>query len=236
MKILLIAGHGAGDPGAVATVNGNRYKEAELTREVVENVRQILSRYADITVYPAGSNAYYDHQAGSLGAKANFEAYGYVLEIHFNAYSVDSGDGKVKGTEAYVTTSESGITVEERILGNLSALGFKNRGVKRKNWAVISKAKSCGVSSCLLEVCFVDDADDMALYERKKAETARAIAMGVIEGFGLTESSQEAMNVEKAVGILAGAGIINTPDYWLTHYGEMKNLDLLLMKMAKYII
>ena len=35
MKILLIAGHGEGDSGAVA----NGYKEAELNREVVQKLK-----------------------------------------------------------------------------------------------------------------------------------------------------------------------------------------------------
>ena len=38
MKILLISGHGAGDPGATGTYNGVKYKEADLTREVVSTL------------------------------------------------------------------------------------------------------------------------------------------------------------------------------------------------------
>lgn len=235
MKILLIAGHGAGDPGAVGAVNGKSYKEAELTREVTENVRKVLSQYADVTVYPTSRNAYTDYQNGVLAANAGFKNYGYVLEIHFNAASADSGNGKVKGAEAYVTTSESGITVEETVLKKMAALGYTNRGVKKKNWSVISAAKAAGVSSCLLEVCFVDDADDMALYEKTKVKTAEAIALGVAEGFGLMKEEKETMTVEKAIEKLAAAGIINTPAYWKIHHGDIAYFDELLIKMAEYI-
>ena len=69
-----------------------------------------------------------------------------------------------------MTTSESGITVEEAICKNVAALGFTNRGVKRKNWSVIATAKSQGVSSCLLEVCFIDDPDDIFRAQYTKRE------------------------------------------------------------------
>ena len=44
MKILLIAGHGAGDPGACAC----GYKEADLTREVATTLQAKLKTYADV--------------------------------------------------------------------------------------------------------------------------------------------------------------------------------------------
>ena len=47
MKILLIAGHGAGDPGA----SGCGYKEANLTRELVNLIAPKLRKYATVDVY-----------------------------------------------------------------------------------------------------------------------------------------------------------------------------------------
>ena len=46
MKILLIAGHGAGDPGA----SGCGYKEANLTRELVNLIAPKLRKYANVDV------------------------------------------------------------------------------------------------------------------------------------------------------------------------------------------
>lgn len=87
----------------------------------------------------------------------------------------------------YVTTSEQGTAVETAIVRNISALGLTNRGVKRKNWSVIQAAKNAGVSSALLEVCFLDDADDMKVYAARFQEIVRAVADGIREGFGLEE-------------------------------------------------
>lgn len=241
MNILLIAGHGAGDPGAIGKVNGKTYKEADLTRQVVSGLEKKLKSYANVTVYPTGNNAFDDQQLGKFLSLGNVKNQNYVLEIHFNASTADSGNGKVKGTEAFVTTSETGITVEQKILANLQKLGYTNRGVKRKNWSVINAAKKAGVSSCLLEVCFIDDGDDMALYEKTRDQAISAIALGILEGFGLTKKQETAkteeptMTPEGAIEILRKKGIINTPDYWLEHYGELKYLDTLLIKLGEYL-
>lgn len=233
MKILLIAGHGAGDPGAIATHGGKTYYERDLARQVVQYVASFLKDYAEVTVYPTGQNAYYDYQNGTLKQKAGFAGYDYVLEVHFNASSFDAGDGKIKGCEAYVTTSESGISVEEQILFRLSALGYTNRGVKRHNWAVISTAKGQGTSSCLLETCFIDDGDDMKLYLAAPQKTAEAIARGIIDGFGLVKQEISfASPLETALEILHQKKVISSPEYWQQHAGDIPYLEELLIKVA----
>lgn len=230
MNILIISGHGAGDPGATATHKGTFYQEQDETRALSALVKAHLSPYGSVTIYPVTRNAYSDYQKGLLADNAKLQQYDYVLELHFNASAKDDGDGRVKGSEAYVTTKETGIAVEKVILEKLSALGFTNRGVKRKNWAVISQAKNAGTSSCLLETCFIDDADDMALYLKDKSAVAKAIADGIVEGFGLSASG---MTVQNALQLLQEKGVINTPAYWQGKLSEVQYLDELLIKMAK---
>lgn len=186
MKILLIAGHGAGDPGAVAAIDGTVHREADLTRALAARVKKLLSGYADVDTYPTDRNAFTDYKSGVLAKTANFAKYDYVFEIHFNAGTGNqAGDGRITGTECYVTTAENSVGVETAIVENISRLGFTNRGVKRTNFAVIRTAKRAGVSAALLETCFIDDADDMRLYVKKQAEVAAAIAEGILSGFGL---------------------------------------------------
>ena len=186
MKILLIAGHGQGDNGAV----GNGYIEADLTREVVKLLKPELDGFAEVDIASTSKNWYEYLKMNSF----NFKPYDYVLEIHFNACVNDlKGNGKTTGTEIYITTSEKSHGVETNIVNNMSKLGFTNRGVKRKNFDVINKIKMQGVSSALLEVCFVDDIDDMKLYQSKKAEVIKAIADGIIKGF--QPKAKEADNI-----------------------------------------
>lgn len=177
MKILLISGHGAGDPGAIGTCNGKTYKEADLTREVVTLLAAKLKGYASVTVYDQNRNAYTDYQNCSLSNLAHFENYDFVLEIHFNAFKADSGDGKTKGVEIF---AKPGSNIEGNIVKNIAALGFANRGVKSNGFAVINTARSIGARAALLEVCFIDDADDMKLFLAKKNQIIDAI----VNGFG----------------------------------------------------
>lgn len=169
MKILLISGHGYGDPGAIGTCNGVKHREADLTRELVSALAPLLG--AD--VYDQSRNAYTDYCNGTLRDRAKFENYDFVLEIHFNAYQQDNGNGKTKGVEIF---AKSGSEIEGNIVKNIAALGFTNRGVKSNSFAVINTARSQGTRAALLEVCFIDDADDMKLYLSKKNEIVAAIA------------------------------------------------------------
>lgn len=89
MKILLISGHGAGDPGAVSQFG----KEADETIYMVEEIKKTLSAYAQVDLYPTERNAYKDAKAGKLAV--DFGNYGYVLEVHFNSGAADlKGNGR----------------------------------------------------------------------------------------------------------------------------------------------
>jgi hypothetical protein len=200
MKILLISGHGAGDPGAVSQFG----KEADETIYMVEEIKKTLSAYAQVDLYPTGRNAYKDAKAGKLAV--NFGNYNYVLEVHFNSGAADlKGNGRTTGTEIYVTTAEKTVGVETKIVQSIAALGFKNRGVKRTNFTVIYRAKAAGVSSALLEVCFIDDKDDMSAYAAKKTQIAAAVANAIATQFGLKKGSREVGSSPATQEIRAGS-------------------------------
>lgn len=185
MKILIIAGHGDGDPGACAC----GYQEATLAREYAPLLKAALAQYADVTLFDMNKNMYKQLKAGN---SFNFKSYDYVVELHFNA-GVDNqqGNGATTGTEILVHPSESGTSVEQAILNNICALGFKNRGVKtRTNLLNMNTCKGKQkVSYSLIETCFIDDLDDIKLYQSKKTEVVNAIAKGIISGFELSATS-----------------------------------------------
>lgn len=176
MRILLISGHGAGQPGAI----GNGYVEADLTREVTNILASKLNKFADTDIYDTSRNAYIDLENGKPAV--NFANYDYVLEVHLNA-------GGGKGTEIYVTNKEEGTSVEQAIMNKLSQY-FNVRGVKRKDFYVINSVKKKGVSSALLELCFIDNAEDINIYQNNKDGVAQAIADGIKEGFSLTQETK----------------------------------------------
>lgn len=191
MKILLISGHGAGDPGATSKINGVSYKEADETRRVTSALKKALDGYCDITIYPTDRNAFDDYEKGTLSSVAKFSQYDYVLEIHFNAFQSGPADKKTKGVECYVTKSEKTTKVEEDMCRRIAAIGITNRGVKRYNWSVINTARRAGVSSALLEVCFIDDPDDMTIYTKNFQKIVNEIANAIIGVFGLKKEEKE---------------------------------------------
>lgn len=183
MKILLMAGHGDGDPGASAL----GYAEADLTREVVQDLADKLRAYATIEVFDTSKDPYKYLKTHML----DFSRYDYVVEIHFNAVVKDlSGNGKTTGSEILVHPAEQFVSVENRILDKLSAVGFTNRGViprtDLRNMNICRGGYE--VSYALIEVCFIDDADDMKLYTTRKDDVIQAIADGIKEGFGLSKT------------------------------------------------
>ncbi len=182
MKILLISGHGAGDVGAC----GNGYKEADLTREVVNILAPKLRQYAQVDIYNQSRNAYTDVCKGNT--VVNFANYNYVFEVHFNA-------GGGKGTEIYVTREEKATNVEQKVMNKLSKF-FTVRGVKRQNFAVINSVKKKGISSALLETCFIDNANDINTYQNNKEAICSAICEGIIEGFGLKQNTSNTLNLQ----------------------------------------
>lgn len=228
MKILLMAGHGNGDPGAV----GNGYQEAVLVREIVPILRDKLKAYADVTIFDMGENPYKYLKSNSF----NFKEFDYVLEVHFNAHKKETvSNGKTMGVEILVHTTEKGTRVENAILSNITALGFTNRGVKRRSDLRnmnICKGKQ-GVSYALIETCFIDDIDDMALYNAKKDEVISGIANGIIKGFGLKKKetkltsandiiweltqSIQIDDVNGAIAALDKAKKEGSPLYWLLY-------------------
>ena len=221
VKILLIAGHGAGDPGAVC----GKYKEADETRMLVRSLVTELSRYgADVSTYPLLRDAFADYKAGALVLpEADF-----VLEVHFNAFATDPGDGKTKGVECYVTTTEKNMAPAEAICRAVAALGFTNRGVKQKNYAVLSRAKAVGATAALLETCFLDDADDMALYEKHREQVAAAISEAVANAFDLVKQE---LTVQQARQIVQEkAGLENKTMDYLAAYEWGREL---IEKLAK---
>ena len=128
MNILLIAGHGAGDPGAI----GNGYKEADLVRELLSKIKSILDPFSNVTIFDTTKNMYRHLKSGKT---FDFSPFDYILELHFTAgiSEISKNNGITTGTEILVHTNESGVTVEDKIVKNIAGLGFKNRGIKRRN-------------------------------------------------------------------------------------------------------
>ena len=208
MIINVHAGHNPdGKPGCGAI---GLIKESTEARLVKDRVIALL-RTKGHTVYDCTE----DNGTGQsdvltkIVRKCNAHKADIDVSIHFNAgRNAYIADGQNAGAEVWIYSETSQAKdAAERICRNVSTLGYNNRGVKTsKNLYVLRKTTA---PALLVECCFVDDADDVALYN---ADTmARAIAEGITgETISYTEEpTQDGFMVKvksRRLNIRAGAG------------------------------
>lgn len=176
-KIFLNPGHGNTPEGYDSGAVGNGYYEADLTREVVKGIESALSGYAEVTVWD------YEKDLFSYDVSIDWSQYDYFLSVHFNAVGGN-------GCEIYHQPGRNDEKIDALILSKVADAGeFENRGIKTADHKVTRISDKCangGTTSALLEICFVDDSDDMEKYQQHKSQIAAAIADGIKEGLGLS--------------------------------------------------
>lgn len=190
-------------------------KESTENRKVAQRVIELL-RADGHTVYDCtvdnGTSA--NDVVKKIVKNCNAHTVDLDVSIHFNAGVYDkNGNGHTTGTEVLIYNTSSKAQDEAlRICENISKLGYKNRGIKtRSDLYVLKKTKA---PALLVECCFVDDADDVKLYNTETM--AIAIASGIV-GKDLTpkkpvpvqEPIKKSYSVKIAVNTLnirAGAG------------------------------
>lgn len=102
---------------------------------------------------------------------ANKQKCDLFISIHLNA-------GGGTGSEVY-TYKGAKLGQATKILSELNKLGFKNRGIK--NGTHLYVVKNTTMTALLVEVCFVDNSSDTALYKKVGIEKiAAAIKKGVL--------------------------------------------------------
>ena len=190
-KIMLISGHGAGDSGAVATYNGVKYQEAVETVALVRKIAADLNGYdVDVSVYPCERDAYQDYKNGTLTlGKSDL-----LIEIHFNAFKFDSGNGQPKGTEVfYRPNAVNGAkeAAEQLSAAIAKTLNIPNRGAKQGNYAVIGTANAQGIPAVLVEVCFIDDFDDFNIYLTRRDAVSAVIARTACDLLGVGKKAEK---------------------------------------------
>ena len=98
------------------------------------------------------------------------------VSIHFNAGGQPGADGKTTGTEVLVYSNASkSVPWAQQIADSISALGYRNRGVKERPGLYVLKHTKA--PALLVECCFVDDPEDIAIYNADRM--AAAIVAGI---------------------------------------------------------
>lgn len=194
-SIMLDAGHGGSDPGAV--YNGRREKDDTL--RLVLAIGQILQNRGVDVEYTRTTDIY--ETPFQKAIEANEAGVDYFVSIHRNSFEQDN---IVSGVESLVYDL-SGIKyrMAENINANLETVGFVNLGVKaRPNLVVLKRTKMPAV---LVEVGFLNSNTDNQLFDENFNDIALAIADGILEtleevarenAVNQTETGQEMLSSE----------------------------------------
>lgn len=167
-KIIISAGHGGNDPGAVA----NGYTERDLTIEFRELlVRELLL----LGVKPLIDDNKNDLKQTLAWLVGKYSSKDILLDIHWNAAS-----SKARGTEVIVPDNASIFenNFAKNILNVFVSNGFINRGVKPESQTA---RKRLGwmrppAENILIEMGFITNLLDINLYQNLKYKLAKESA------------------------------------------------------------
>lgn len=175
MKIAVRGGHNFLATGSSALIDETT-EDRRVKDSVIKYLRELGNDVLDVTPGNMDSDSdlvYGVSRANSWGAEL-------FISIHFNkAYNSYSG---AIGTETWVYSKTDNIKLDEevalRIVNTIAGLGFVNRGVKERK--DLYELKATKMASIIVEVCFVEATEDVALYKKLGPDKiGRAIAEAI---------------------------------------------------------
>lgn len=182
MIINIHAGHNP--DGKVACGAVGFIKESTESRNVKNEVIRLL-KILGHTVYDCtcDNGTSQNDVLEKIVSKCNAHDVDLDISIHFNAGASDSkGNGVTTGTEVFIyNASSKAKPYAQNVARIISSLGYRLRddSVKDdvKNASYLYVLKNTKAPAMLIECCFVDDKDDVALYDYKTM--AEAIVFGI---------------------------------------------------------
>lgn len=170
-SIMLDAGHGGSDPGAV--YEGR--KEAEDALRLTLAIGEILQNHGFDVEYTRTTDVY--ESPFQKAMEANEAGVDYFVSIHRNSYPADN---VVSGVESLIyDLSGKKYEMAQNINQQLESVGFVNLGVKaRPNLVVLKRTKMPAV---LVEVGFINSRIDNQLFDDNFYDIAGAIADGIMD-------------------------------------------------------
>ena len=170
MKIGFIGGHSNKKTGASSNISGVNYQEHLIVREIANKCVEYAKKHYEGTFVTDDVNSH------SGGGEEDFiinNKLDYFISIHLNSASASSANG----TEIIVNCREKTTGIETEMMKRLSSdIGFKNRGVKRRQtggdwissykdindyYGILRQPLAKGIHGSILEICFISNGDDM---------------------------------------------------------------------------
>lgn len=172
-KLFVIAGHGAGDPGACS----GGYKEADLVRKLAARIKALGG--SAVTVGDTSVNWYASNYIGRGKCPDGVP----VIELHMDSFSGNAKGGHVeikKGFRADKYDVALGKFIAGFMPGRADAGGIRYRS----DLDNMNDAAAMGVNYRLMECGFITNAGDRSKFVNKMDDLAR----GILAAFGIKAS------------------------------------------------
>lgn len=183
-KICIDPGHGGKSIGA--SYMGRR--EQDDTLRLSKAVRDILLTQEDVSVMLTREDDS-DPALEERARMANEWGADYFCSFHRNAFKPNVAKGVEAWCYSMVAVGGETYLMAEKLVNDICAVaGFVNRGVKlgAPNYKDYAVNRLTEMSSCLLEVGFVDSDVDNMIFDAYFADIAFVIAKALLENVGLS--------------------------------------------------
>lgn len=203
MKLFVIAGHGAGDPGA----SGNGYQEYERVRALAAKIKE----YGGNNVLLGDFNRNYYKDKGINNLTISKKEYA-IIELH-----MDSDENvNARGGHVIIKSSFKADKYDNALADMISTMfpGRANKIVNRSNLANVNRAAAKGYNYRLIECGFISNAQDIAIFNSRIDELAK----NILGCFGINAGSVSKPTQTTNVNTSANsASISNLYDSWVAN-------------------
>jgi len=169
MHLFIIAGHGAGDPGAT----GNGYTEAERVRALAARIGALGG--SNVTIADTSRNWYADNGISKLSIPKDYQ----IIELH-----MDSASASARGGHVIINGKYKADQYDNALAKMISGI-FPGRSqivVGRTDLANPKRAAAKGYPYRLMERGFITSATDVKIFNSRMDDIAR----GILQAFGLS--------------------------------------------------
>lgn len=180
--ILIIAGHGDGDPGA----SGNGYKEYERVRALAKKIKAYGGD--NVTVGDTSRDWYKDNLISSLNISKDWQ----IVELHMDGASASSA----RGGHVIINSGYDPDKYDKALAEFISDIlpGRSSTIVKRSDLANPKRAAAKGYPYRLLECGFITNVQDVKIFNGQMDDLAK----GILSVFGIKASGSAAATSKPA--------------------------------------
>lgn len=171
MKLFVICGHGAGDPGACA----NGYEEAERVRVLGKKIKELGG--SSVTLGDVNRDYYADNGISRLNLSKEYQ----IIELH-----MDRASASARGAHIIIWHEFQPDDYDKALASFLCGMfpGRSTKIDKRSDLANPARAAAKGYGYRLAECGFISNKEDLDLFNNN----IEKIAKGILEAFGISTS------------------------------------------------